>query len=120
MRKLSLIFVGVLFLTAVSCRKEIEQLPNPDLITMDDLKVASDFNWKTFENYQLDLTANENGMVSVISEKGTVLQKAYLKQGETYSMKLAVSADQHSVKLLFRGKIAELDLGSGIISYQFQ
>lgn len=120
MKKLSLIIIGALFLTVVSCRKDIDHTPNPDVTNMDDLKVSPDFNWKTFENYQLDLTANENGMVSVISAQGIVLQKAYLKQGQTYSMKLAVPADQNSVKLLFRGKIAELELGSEIISYQFQ
>lgn len=128
MRKLFLLFViGVIFCLS-SCRKEAEtsSLPNSTATTAitqptktEQLKVTSDFNWKTFKDIQLTLTGNANSIVEVASTNQTVYQRAYLSKDLAYTMKLSVPSYETSVHLLYMGKDVNIPLSSGILTYKF-
>jgi len=119
MKNTGLIFIMLLSLWVVSCKKEIDQTPNPDVTKMSDLKVADDFNWKTFSNVTLDLTGPTNGLISVVSNEGKVFQKAYLTQGTTYTMKLTVPQHTETVHLLYMGQDVTINLDSEHIVWSF-
>jgi hypothetical protein len=126
MRKLLLLFViGVIF-NLSSCRKEADtsSLPNSTVAPAqptktEQLKVTSDFNWKTFKDIQLTLTGTANSIVEVASTNQTVYQRAYLAKDMAYTMKLSVPAYETSVHLLYLGKDVTLPLSSGILAYKF-
>jgi len=88
--------------------------------TMENLKVSEDFNYETFGDYKLTLTGYTDGVVEVISDRGVVYQRAFLKQDQPYAMKLTVPAYIQEVKLRFKGKEVELNLNSESLSYQFK
>lgn len=127
MKNLLICIIGVvLFLS--SCRKEAEtsSLPNATSVPVatqptktEQLKVTSDFNWKTFKDVQLTLTGTANSIVEVASTNQTVYQRAYLSKDLAYTMKLSVPAYETSVHLLYMGKDINIPLSSGTLAYKF-
>jgi len=127
MKNLLVCIIGIaLFLS--SCRKEADtsSLPNSTVTPTttqptktEQLKVTSDFNWKTFKDIQLTLTGTSNSIVEVASNNQTVYQRAYLAKDMAYTMKLSVPAYETSVHLLYMGKDVTLPLSSGILAYKF-
>jgi len=123
-----LIVIGVI-LTLSSCRKETNSsmVPNSTTTTpaatqitkTEQLKVASDFNWKTFKNVQLTLTGTANSIVEVAASDQTVYQRAYLSKDQAYTMKLSVPSYETSVHLLYMGKDINVNLSSNNIVYKF-
>ena len=85
----------------------------------EQLKVASDFNWKTFKNVQLTLTGTANSIVEVAASDQTVYQRAYLSKDQAYTMKLSVPSYETSVHLLYMGKDINVNLSSNNIVYKF-
>jgi hypothetical protein len=129
MKKLFLLLVIGAILTLLSCRKEANSsmLPNSTTTTAaasqitktEQLKVASDFNWKTFKDVQLTLTGTANSIVEVASSNQTVYQRAYLSKDQAYTMKLSVPSYETSVHLLYLGKDININLLSNNIVYKF-
>ena len=122
-----LIAIGVIF-SLSSCRKESASSMAPAPVTPPQtvqvtktaqLKVASDFNWKTFKDVQLTLTGTSNSIVEVASANSTVYQRAYLSKDLAYTMKLSVPSYETSVHLLYMGKDVSVNLSSNNISYKF-
>ncbi len=120
MKKLILFFfaVGIIFTT--SCKKELTQ-PDVDPANQDltKIEVPATFDWKTTGDFQVSLTGNADGIVTISSASGIVYLKAFLKQGQPYSTKLTVPAYETSVELRFNGKVVTIALTSETISYQF-
>lgn len=122
-----LIAIGAIF-TLSSCQKESVSSMLPAQVTppkteqitkTEQLKVASDFNWKTFKDIQITLTGTSNSIVEVVSSNQTVYQKAYLSKDQAYTMKLSVPSYETSVHLLYMGKDVSMNLTSGNIVYKF-
>lgn len=124
-----LIAIGVIF-SLSSCQKEaassmappVTQVtpPKTEQITKTgQLKVASNFDWKTFKDVQLTLTGPANSLVEVASANKTVYQRAYLSKNLAYTMILSVPSYETSVHLLYMGKDVNVDLNSNNIAYKF-
>ena len=129
MKKLLLLLVIGAIFTISSCRKETNSsmLPNSTSTTTtatqitktEQLKVASNFNWKTFKDVQLTLTGTANSIIEVASSDQTVYQRAYLAKDQAYIMKLSVPSYETSVHLLYMGKDVNVNLTSNNIVYKF-
>ena len=122
-----LIAIGVIF-SLSSCTKESASSMAPAPVTppqtvqitkTEQLKVASDFNWKTFKDVQLTLTGTANSVVEVASTNNIVYQRAYLSKDLAYTMKLSVPSYETSVHLLYMGKDVSVNLSSNNINYKF-
>jgi hypothetical protein len=122
-----LITIG-LILSFTSCRKESVSSRAPAQVTppqtvqitkTEQLKVASDFNWKTFKDVQLTMTGTANSIVEVASSNNTVYQRAYLSKDLAYTMKLSVPSYETAVHLLYMGKDVSVNLSSNNIVYKF-
>ena len=122
-----LIAIGVIF-SLSSCSKESVSSMAPAQVTPTaaapitktaQLKVASDFNWKTTKDILLTLTGTSNSPVEVASANNTVYQRAYLSKDLAYTMKLSVPSYETAVHLLYMGKDVNVNLSSNNISYKF-
>jgi hypothetical protein len=124
-----LIAIAVIF-SLSSCKKEsvssmappASQVTPPQtaqITKTEQMKVASDFNWKTFKDVQLTLTGTSNSIVEVASANSTVYQRAYLSKDLAYTMKLSVPSYETSVHLLYMGKDVNINLSSNTIDYKF-
>ena len=122
-----LVVIGVIF-SLSSCKKESASSMAPSQVTSpqtvqitktEQLKVASDFNWKTFKDVQLTITGTANSLVEVASANNTVYQRAYLSKDLAYTMKLSVPSYETSVHLLYMGKDVSVNLSSNNIVYKF-
>ena len=122
-----LIAIAVIF-SLSSCKKESASSMAPaqvippqtvQITKTDQLKVASDFNWKTFKDIQLILTGTSNSIVEVASANNTVYQRAYLSKDLAYTMKLSVPSYESSIHLLYMGKDVNINLSSNNIVYKF-
>jgi len=124
-----LIAIGVIF-SLSSCTKETASSIAPAQVTpatpatvqvtkTAQLKVASDFNWKTTKDVLLTLTGTSNSPVEVASANKTVYQRAYLSKDLAYTMKLTVPSSETSVHLLYMGKDVSVNLSSNNIDYKF-
>jgi hypothetical protein len=113
--------IGVI-LTLTSCQKEnISNAPSQPVAQAKtgQLKVASDFNWKTFKDVLITITGTSNTIVQVVSSNKTVYQKAFLAKGQPYTMKLTVPSYETSVHILYLNQDVNLKLSSGNITYKF-
>jgi hypothetical protein len=117
MKKALLFFT--LFLSFVSCRKDIPIFQDETPKTMEELKVPSGFDWKTTKQVELTLTGSSNGIVTVTSLNGTSYQKAFLSVNQAYTMKLTVPSYEKTVRLLFLGQQVTLELTGSSLSYNF-
>lgn len=105
-----------------SCKKDqmIEPTPAPAIESINELKVPSDFNWKTTRDYQFSVTTASSGIATVSNEDGTVVyQKAFITANNAYQMKMALPAFETKVRLSFKGQIEVIELNSTSLSHQF-
>jgi hypothetical protein len=130
MKNLILLSAVAIILSLASCSKTENVLPSsaaPVAVTTtpaqptktEQLKVASDFNWKTFKDVELTLTGTANSIVQVVSANQTVYQKAYLSKDQAYTMKLSVPSTETSVHLLYQGQDVNINLNASTIAYKF-
>jgi hypothetical protein len=117
-----LIFLFSVTVVFSACKRNIqEEEPTPTgPVTMDDLVVNSDFDWKTTVDYELSITSSANNIVEVVSMEGTVYQRAFISAGQTYVMKLTLPSYTEKVKVKFMGKEKEVELTSEIITCVFE
>jgi len=131
MKNLILLFViGVIFLFS-SCKKDTVSSIAPVQVTTtipvqtkqitktDQLKVASDFIWKTYKDVQITLSGTNNSIVEVASTNNTVYQRAYLAKDLAYNMKLSVPSYETAIHLLYMGIDTSVNLSSNNIVYTF-
>ena len=89
-------------------------------ISIKDLDLSEDFNWKTFKDINLTITGNANNIVKVVSSKGLLYQQAFLSTGTAYTMKLTVPSHENAVRILFNEQDIPIDISSGNAEYSFQ
>lgn len=118
MKKIALIFALVLIVFS-SCKKNLDVVKPESPSNLNDIKVSSDFNWKTSHDVQITITGFVNGLVEVSSPKGVVYQRAFLRQNQPYSMKVTVPAYEAAVHLLYMGQDVEVKIGAGNITHTF-
>lgn len=121
---LLLCFVGIIILiSACAPEFDIENpaiTPEEEVTTMKNLVVSPDFDWKTYNDVKITLTGNSNDIVEVVSANGSVYQKAFLANDQTYEMKLAIPTHEQSVRLLYNNQDIPLDISSGNANYIFE
>ncbi|MDP2724289.1 MAG: hypothetical protein Q8O72_16175 [Bacteroidales bacterium] len=116
---LILLFSFTLIISA--CKKDPSADPNPNVpASMGDIKVSSNFDWKTTRDIQITLTGKVSAIINVSSSKGVSYQKAFLKANTPYTMKLTIPSYEQSVEVNYMGQAISLELGNGTLSYQFQ
>ncbi|MFA6127555.1 MAG: hypothetical protein WC699_09630 [Bacteroidales bacterium] len=119
MKTVKIFFIVLVSLAAFnSCQKE--PIPNPDPKTMDDLVIASTFDWKTTSDYVLTLQGPVNRVVMVTAADGTIYKKGMMVANQPYEVKLTLPAYEKTVDLKYNGQIVELALASAKITYLFK
>lgn len=105
-----------------SCHKDPLTTPQPDeqIQNMSQLKVASDFNWKTTREVQVVVTGFVNGLIEVSSAENALYHRAFLKQGQPLAMKLTLPSYEDKVFLNYMGQRIELKLTSNNLKYDFK
>jgi hypothetical protein len=116
--KFSVLTLLVMLLGFTSCKKELSPV-SPEDITIQDLQISADFDWKTTRDIQLTLTGDTDGLVEVTNLEGVPYQKVFLTANETCIMKLTVPSYETSVKLKYLDQDIKLELTGNSISHQF-
>lgn len=93
---------------------------NGNGMTMEDINVPNNFNWKTFATYDITLEAEEAGQFQVVSERGTVYHRANLNGKDAYTFNLAIPTFEDKVKVQFRGESVLLDLSNKSLFHSFE
>lgn len=87
---------------------------------MKDMKVASDFSWKTTRDITLTVKGFVNGILEVKSAEGIVYQKAFLRKGASLTLKLTVPAYEDAIILSYMGQSVETKLDGSDLNYEFK
>lgn len=119
MKKLLFISMFALTIVFASCKKDftetIEQTPE----TMEDLKVPANFDWKTTTEVTVSMKSGVNGLAEVAAPNGIVYHRAFLKENETYEVKLTVPAYEKRIHLRHKGLDKAIELDGSRISHTF-
>lgn len=116
---LLVLFSLSLFFTA--CKKEEIKEPIPVIpIGMEDLKIASDFDWKTTIEYQINLSSKQDHIVTITNNSGIAYQKVFLKANKLYTMKLSIPSYEKQVHIIFMEQDVTLELNAANLEYHFQ
>lgn len=103
-----------------ACSKEEIEVPGiqkPQKLS--ELNVSSNFDWKTTKDYKFNLKGNNNGVVKVLSESGTIYYKGFMAANTTNTIYITLPSYEKSVRLLFWDKDVTCKLTSSNISYNF-
>lgn len=103
----------------VSCKKDFSEENENRPETIEDLKVASDFDWKTTKDLRVAFTAGSSGIVELVSGHGIIYQQAYLQAEDTYIMMLAIPAYEDKLIARFNDQLQAIDSGKEMISIRF-
>jgi hypothetical protein len=110
------------FLVA-GCHKDLEEMEPQaaveNITSMDQLKVPSDFNWKTTQDVELTLTAATRATVVIKSAAGVVYQKALLIPGEQYVSILTLPVYENELTFIFNGKPVVMQITNKKITHSF-
>jgi LEA14-like dessication related protein len=119
--KKSLILIFSITLLLSACNRNTNDNPTPNTPpTIEDLKVADGFNWKTTDDYQLTLTGKVSNVVDVVSEADFSYQKAFLIADVPYTMKLTVPSYEKTVVLKYMDQEVPIELSSETLSHEFE
>lgn len=99
---------------------ETEVPTSGNATTMESIDVPSDFNWKTFTDYDLTIDSEVAGLIQVVSKKGIVYHRAYLSGNDAYSFILTVPTYENEVKLRHQGEEVLMDLSSKTLFHAFE
>jgi hypothetical protein len=120
--KIAAILSVLVFLTA-GCHKDLQEMePQPageKVTSMDQLKVPSDFNWKTTQDVELTLTAETRSTVVIKSATGVVYEKALLIPGEQYCSILTLPTYENELTFVFNGKPVVMQIANKKITHSF-
>lgn len=116
--KFSVFTLLIMLLGFSSCKKELSPV-SPEDITIQDIQVSADFDWKTTKDIQITVTGNDNGLLQVTNADDIPYQKVYLTGGQSYMMNLTLPGYETAVKLKFMGEEVTLELTSNNLNYQF-
>lgn len=119
MKKIILLLFAVSLLT-LGCRKEIVKAPEQDVpVKMENLDIASGFNWKTTTDYMLNVSSTEKGILYINNKEGKSYYKLLLDGENKNELKLTLPSYAKSIFLKLNNKEAELELKTTTITYSF-
>lgn len=118
--KIILLISLVFAISLSSCKKDNNNDPKPTITSMETLDVPAGFNWKTTRDYQINISTNSSGIVTLASEDGTIIyQKAFVTGTQAYQMKVALPSYLEKAKISFKGQFEIIGLTGTTISHQF-
>lgn len=117
------LFCLVFLFSLTACRKDIEVTKSDpsqgNLKSMTELKVASDFSWKTFQDVQVELSATTKTVVFLKSSSGAVYEKAIVLPKQTYNTIIAVPTYETELTISCNGQPHTVKIFDKKISYSF-
>lgn len=122
-QKLAFVLLAVGLISLAGCKKDLEMMepaPSPGMTTsMKDMKVNTDFDWKTTTAYQVAISSNAKAVLYIKSKEGTVYHKAMVNNGETYNTSITVPSYERELEILLAGQSRTVSLTNGGISVSF-
>ncbi|MCX6281604.1 MAG: hypothetical protein NTU51_06555 [Bacteroidetes bacterium] len=106
-----------------SCRKDINEV-TPDqgsgkVKSMSDIKASSDFNWKTTQNVELELSVPAKSSLVIKSSSGVIFQKALLTPGESYKTAITIPNYMQDLTFVVNGVSTVLKIENNRVVYSF-
>lgn len=113
----------IIALIMFSCRKDIKDIA-PDqtsgkIKSMSDLKVSSDFNWKTTQNIDLELTVPVKSSLVIKASSGVIFQKALLPANETYKTAITIPNYMKDLTFVVNGVSYIMKIENNRVIYSF-
>lgn len=120
MKKIILLILFVLPLIFTSCKKDTSPIVNPLPGTTEEIKVPNYFRWKTTKDVQLTIKGSTNGMLQILSSKGTSYWKVFIEANQAAVVNITIPAYETGLQLKYQGQTVSLDLNSSKLNYAFQ
>lgn len=115
--------LAVILITFTGCKKDLEVMePSPSPVqttAMEDMKVNSGFDWKTFKDIQVDISSNANAVLYIKSADGTVYHKAMMTNGANYQTTISVPTFESELTVVLAGQSRIIPLTSDWITVSF-
>ena len=113
----------IITIIMLSCRKDIYDVTpdqsSPKIKSMSELKASSDFNWKTTQNVDLELTAAVKSSMIIKSSTGVVFHKALLQAGESYKTSITIPNYLKELSFVLNGVSYILKIENNKVLYSF-
>jgi hypothetical protein len=101
-----------------SCQKETNPIPDP-ANSIKEMQVSSGFDWKTTHDVTITLIGYANSTVEIANNNGDLIQKAFLKKDETYTVKLNLPVSFKSLQLRYMGQVIDAKIEGNVLTYVF-
>jgi len=117
------LFLLMIIIFLISCQKESTNLsstvpvqPVQIIVKTEQLKVSSNFNWKTIKDIKFSLLGTVDGLVEIKSSNNDTYQRAYLKKDQSYMMIVTVPTYETLVHIVYNNKDIVVNLNSNNIN----
>lgn len=87
---------------------------------ISELEVTTEFDWKTNQAIQFELSSAKDAVVSIQSEDGGVYDKGFIQANSKYSAKVTLPKGTEKIYLNFNNQVKEIQISSSIVEYSFQ
>lgn len=118
MKRIAIILSLGIVLFFASCQKEVSPIPDPSN-SMKEMQVSSGFDWKTTHDVTISLIGYANSTVEIANKNGDLIQKAFLKKDEAYTVKLNLPVSFKSLQLRYMGQVIDAKLEGNVLTYVF-
>jgi len=123
MYKLGSTLLIIILIIGFGCRKDIKDLTPEQTVgnvkSFSELKASADFNWKTTQNVDLELSATDKSSLIVKSESGVVFHKALLNGKDTYKVSITIPNYMKELTFLVNGTPYVLKIENNRIVHSF-
>ncbi len=121
MKKLFLI-LAVLSFGLTACQKDFDPIEDPatddSQLTMDDLKVSGNFDWKTTKDIQLEVVGSGKEVLQIKSLQGDTYLKAMVNDGKFVSG-LTIPSYTDEIVLSYNGITKSVPIVNNKINVNF-
>jgi hypothetical protein len=113
----------IITLIAISCKKDIKdvspQQTSGTIKSMSEMKVSSDFNWKTTQSVDLELTVPVKSSLVVKSSAGVIYHKALIQTSNVYKVNIAIPIYEKELNVVINGVPNVLQIDNHRIIHTF-
>ncbi len=114
------VLVALPFLFA-SCNNKAEQEETLTMVTStEELEVPQDFNWKTTRDMELTIKGQSDGMLEIVSSKGTTYWKVFVTANQRSTFNFSIPSYETALQLKYNGQTADLKVTSNKLNYEFE
>lgn len=117
-RIIFLVFISSLVIFT-SCKKKSTDPTPPGEISLEDTEFSSNFDWKTYTDFSVNISVYANSVVEIVSPEGAVYQKMFIKKNAPYVGSIAIPTYETSVRIIYLNQDVSVDLANGSITYNF-